>query len=66
MKSKGFVNVEDGIDGFLKGSTLVVKKAEVCYGVSGQAAANYGLLLPCLVCCSLLLADYGWPWPTAT
>ena len=59
MKSKGFVNIEDGVDGVSKGSTLVVKKAEVCCDVSGQAAANYDLLLPPLVCCSLLLAGCG-------
>ena len=71
MKNRGFVDVEDGVDGVSKGSTLVVKSAEVCYGVFGQSTTNYVLLLLPLAYCGLLLAgyslllaamaSYGWP-----
>lgn len=62
MKRRGFVDVEDGIDRVSKGLTLVVKRAELYYGVSEQALANYGLLLASCSWLHPLLVDHGWLW----
>ena len=67
MKSKGFVNIEDGIDWVSKGLTLLSKKVEVCCGVSEQATTDYGLLRPAAGWLQLATtrywtaaAGYGW------